>query len=613
MTNQDVICISSIDWDFIWQGHQEIMSSLAAQGCRVLFIENTGVRAPTWRDLPRLRQRLRNWWRSTRGFRKERENLFIYAPCLIPLPYSRIARWINRWWIMRELRHWMNVMGVDCPVVWTFLPTPLAIDIIRSLNPKLSVYYCIDNLAASSPAARRLTRYEQEMFRLVDTVFVTSAGLYQHAAAHAKDVHMFPFSVNFERFEAWRNNGVDKLPDDVAAIPEPRIGYVGGIHRWLDQDLLCRLAKTHPDWSFVFVGPVQTDVSRLAEHKNVHLLGSKPHETLPAYISSFNVALIPYELAPYTQCVYPTKMNEYFAMGKPIVSTPLNEVIAFNQRHGQCISIAPTAEAFSRSVIAELKESVAGVERRIQIAKENSWSHRIKQMRTLIDQRIAERERERTLHWQQLLANFLGQAQRRLLKLGAALLFVYLLLCKTPLIWTMAEPLKVSAPLQQADAIVVLGGGVGESGEAGQGYEERIQQAVQLYKAGYAPKLVLSSGFTRVFREAKVMRALAESLGVPPEAITLEESAANTYQNVTFVAVILHRLGAKSFLLVSSPYHMRRVSLVMARQAPELQMIPSPVERTSFYEHDTEATPRQIKGLLHEYFSIAYYWWRGWI
>ena len=83
----DILCVSSIDWDFIWQGHQEIMSRMAAEGHRVLFVENTGVRAPKVRDLPRVRQRIRNWWRGTKGFRQERPNLFIYSPLLLPLPY----------------------------------------------------------------------------------------------------------------------------------------------------------------------------------------------------------------------------------------------------------------------------------------------------------------------------------------------------------------------------------------------------------------------------------------------------------------------------------------------------------------------------------------------
>src|SRR5438128_5918826 len=86
----DILCIWSIDWDFIWQGHQEIMATLAEAGNRVLFVENTGVRRPRFSDLPRLRHRLRNWWRGVMGFRQERERLFVYSPLVLPFPYSRL-------------------------------------------------------------------------------------------------------------------------------------------------------------------------------------------------------------------------------------------------------------------------------------------------------------------------------------------------------------------------------------------------------------------------------------------------------------------------------------------------------------------------------------------
>src|SRR3989338_7857141 len=96
LKNKNIICISTIDWDFIWQGHQEIMSVLAKNGNRVLFIENTGVRAPTFKDIPRLWHRLSNWRKGFKGVRKEMENLYIYSPLAIPFPYSRVAIKINR-------------------------------------------------------------------------------------------------------------------------------------------------------------------------------------------------------------------------------------------------------------------------------------------------------------------------------------------------------------------------------------------------------------------------------------------------------------------------------------------------------------------------------------
>jgi uncharacterized SAM-binding protein YcdF (DUF218 family) len=465
----------------------------------------------------------------------------------------------------------------------------------------------------SSPAACRIARDEQEMFRLADTVFVTSTGLLERAAATAKDVHLFPFATNFERFEAWRLSNATALLDDVADIPRPRIGYVGGIHRWIDQELLGHVADAHPEWSVVLVGPLQTETSRLARRRNIHLLGGKPHELLPSYLSAFDVTLIPYAITPYTQCVYPTKLNEYFAMGKPIVSTPLREVLAFNERHGPCVATGADASSFAEAIARALREDGSQAQRRIEIARQNSWSRRVAQMTRLIEERIEARERERLSNWQRLLAQVFGRSQIRWFRLGLAALASYLLVCGTPVVWWLAEPLKMTASPRSADAIVVFGGGVGESGQAGQGYEERIERAIRLYQAGYAPRLVISSGYSRVFREADVMLALATSLGVPWEAISLDETAVNTYENVLFVAATLRETGGSSILLVSSPYHMRRVAAVIRRQAPWLDMIPAPVERTAFYAHRWGATPRQIWGILHEYVAILVYWLRGWV
>src|SRR6267143_2774733 len=116
ISGQNILCISSIDWDFIWQGHQEIMSTLAARGNRVLFLENTGVRPPRLSDIPRLRNRVRNWWRGTKGFREERQNLFVFSPMVLPFPYSRVAQLINGRVLRQALRRWMRATGFHSPI-----------------------------------------------------------------------------------------------------------------------------------------------------------------------------------------------------------------------------------------------------------------------------------------------------------------------------------------------------------------------------------------------------------------------------------------------------------------------------------------------------------------
>jgi uncharacterized SAM-binding protein YcdF (DUF218 family)/glycosyltransferase involved in cell wall biosynthesis len=610
--HRDILCISSIDWDFIWQGHQEIMSTLAAEGHRVLFLENTGVRAPRLRDLPRLRQRVRNWSRGTGGFREERPNLFVYSPIVLPLPYSRVARWINRLFLVHSLRRWMRAVGYSRPVVWTFLPTPLAHALLDHLDPALTIYYCIDDLASSSPEARRIATSERAMFRRADLVFVTSEKLRARAAQHAASVHFFPFGVRFAAFDAARQAAAAP-PADVASLTRPVAGYVGGMHQWVDQDLLVEVARRLPHVTFVFVGPEQCDLSRLKACANVVLLGSKPHAELPIYIRSFDVGLVPYRLSEYTTNVYPTKLNEYLAMGIPVVATDLVEIQRFNQDHGQIVTIAGGADAFARAIeSAAVPSTPDAVARRVDVARSNGWPARIQRMTAQIEAAIPARAQAEE-RWDVRLRRTYRAARQRTVSLAAALLIAYLVIFQTPLVWLAAEPLKVTDAPRKADAIVVFAGGVGESGQAGGGYQERVKQAVDLYRQGYAPRMIFSSGFVFAFQEAEVMKSLAVANGVPERAILLEKQAANTRDNVVLSDRILQAQGWRSILLVSSPYHMRRALLVWRRAAPDVEVTPTPVPQSQFYAHQRGASLAQIRGLVQEYAAIAVYWWRGWL
>jgi uncharacterized SAM-binding protein YcdF (DUF218 family)/glycosyltransferase involved in cell wall biosynthesis len=608
----DILCISSIDWDFIWQGHQEIMSRLAADGHRVLFIENTGVRSPRLRDLPRLRQRIRNWWKGTKGFRSERQNLFVYSPIVLPLPYSRVARWMNRWLLRRGLQRWMRAIGFSRPIVWTFLPTPLTRDIIDEVDPAMTIYYCIDDLASSSHEARKITSSEQRLFREADLVFVTSQKLKDRASQFSERVHLFPFGVSLATFDKVRREQPPP-PQDVVSLPRPVVGYVGGLHQWVDQPLVADLARRMPDITFVLVGPAQVDLATLEGIPNLHLLGKREHQDVPRYIAAFDVGLVPYRLTEYTANVYPTKLNEYLAMGIPVVATDLVEIRRFNREHGNLVHVAADAAAFEQSIRRALAEPNGEVvQRRMAAAQENSWERRVEQMMGLVDQALTRADAQPS-RWEDRLRRLYRSASRRGLQLAAATAVLYLLLFHTPVLWWVAEPLRLSAPPQPADAVGVFAGGVGESGQAGGGFQERVREALDLYHGGYAKHLIFSSGFVSAFKEAEVMRAVAVANGVPPEALLLEEEATNTYENVVHSHAILQQQGWQRILLVSSPYHMRRAVLTWKRNAPDITVIPVPPEESQFYAHSNGASIEQIRGILQEYVAILEYWRRGWI
>jgi uncharacterized SAM-binding protein YcdF (DUF218 family)/glycosyltransferase involved in cell wall biosynthesis len=612
LSRHDIVCFSSIDWDFIWQGHQEIMAALAAQGNRVLFVENTGVRSPRLRDISRVTHRLVNWWRSTNGFHQERENLFVYSPLILPFPYARVARWINRAVLRRALARWVEATGFHRPIVWTFLPTPLVRDLTRALHPKLTIYYCIDDLASSSRSARQIRRSEAQVFREANLVFVTSQKLLERAARFTDRVHLFPFGVNYRQFERARNGAVE-IPEDLQRLPRPVVGYVGGVHQWIDQELLAVVSARIPEGSLCLVGPTQTDVSRLARCSNVHLLGPRAHADVPRYIKGFDVAIIPYRLTEYTANVYPTKLNEYLAMGVPVVTTDLPEIRRFNAEYGGVVAVSPDTDGFLTAIRAAIEEiSTADVERRIEVGRLNSWEARIARMSAIIEEELMAR-RESGTRWEESVRRLFRTGRRRIIRTAGIALAAYLLLFQTPFVWMVAEPLRVTEPSQPADAIVVFAGGAGESGRAGAGYQERVKQAVDLYRAGQASHLIFLSGYAWSFPEAEVMRELAVSHGVPASAIILETKAGNTYEYVVFVHRILSREGWRQVLLVSSPYHMRRALLTWRKVAPEVRVIAAPVLESQFYAHLRGASLEQIQGILHEYFGIVVYWWKGWV
>jgi uncharacterized SAM-binding protein YcdF (DUF218 family)/glycosyltransferase involved in cell wall biosynthesis len=610
LRGQDILCISSIDWEQHWQIHHEIMTTLAGHGNRVLYVENTGVRRLRMSDVSRVRQRVRNWWRGTKGFRAERENLFVYSPLFLPFPYSRIARWVNRRLLFRGLRRWMEATGFGRPIVWTFLPTPLARDMIAAVDAQLIIYYCADDFSSSSVAARQVTRSEADLLKEADIVFVTSERLRERAAIHARSVHLFPAGVKFEEFARIRADGGGP-PADVASLAKPIIGYIGGLHQWVDQALLLKVAARWPDASFVLVGPPYCETGALAAAPNVHLLGARPHADVPRYIKSFDVGLIPYRISEYTDSVYPVKLNEYLAMGVPVVATDLPEIRRFNAEHGDLVRIAADAEDFAAAIALSLKPAdSAQVTRRIDVARNNSWPARIAEMSKVIEASLSERART-TPKWDVRLRRLYRRARRQTLAFTLAAVVVYTLLFHTSLIWWIGAPLRIAQAPIPSDAIVVFAGGVGESGKAGGGYQERVKQAVDLYRRGFAPSVVFSSGFVFAFQEAEVMRDLAVDNGVAPEAIVLEQHAANTYENVVFVNRLLEAHHWHRILLVSSPYHMRRALLTWRRNAPNVEVIASPAWESQFYVHERGASFEQIRGILQEYAAIVIYWLEG--
>jgi glycosyltransferase involved in cell wall biosynthesis len=231
--------------------------------------------------------------------------------------------------------------------MWTYLPhiAPL----IRAMPRCLLVYHCVDRWSAFEDYdATLMERLEAELCREADLVFASAEDLAARCRRYNSDVHYIPHGVDYAHFASALERR--PLPDDLRDIPEPRVGFFGLIHEWVDLDLIRHLAERLP-YSFVLIGDAKTKLEPLRTLTNVFHLGRRPYATLPDYCRGFQAAIVPFRHSVLTRSVNPIKLREYAAAGLPVVSTDLPEV----RRCGDIATCATDVDSW----VAALRSAVA--------------------------------------------------------------------------------------------------------------------------------------------------------------------------------------------------------------------------------------------------------------
>lgn len=407
ITGRDIIYLSSIEWSFLWQGHQEIALRLAAAGNRVLYVENTGVRSPGLRDAGRVALRLKRWAGALRsqGVREVAPNIHVCSPVVLPPFGPRWRREANRRLFLPLLLRTAAKLGMRDPLVWTYLPNDTTAELIRIQRRRGSrglVYYCVADFTQLTPHVEQLEESENEIVANSDVVFTNCMELARKFEPLNPNAHVFPFGVNLDAFPydyspssglAW-SNGHGKMPRDSGAsafigqLPKPVIGYMGGMHRHVDFGLIRKMALRRPNWSWVCVGALQAALGDLDGLPNVHLTGERPHTELVDYVRQFDVCIVPYVNSTYTATVVPTKINEYLAVGKPVVSTALPPVCDFNNKHRILITTEAEPESFLKAIAQALampRDEETRLRRR-RVAELGDWGVRFSEMCRLIEE-----------------------------------------------------------------------------------------------------------------------------------------------------------------------------------------------------------------------------------
>src|SRR3954454_14121561 len=227
-------------------------------------------------------------------------------------------------------------------VTWYY--TPMMLSFSRHLDADLIVFDAMDELSKFKFAPTKLLELEQELIDKADIVFTGGSSLYEAKKDRHSNVHCFPSSVDRVHFLKARARQVE--PADQEDLPRPRFGFYGVIDERFDTELLAKVAELRPNWSFIMLGPVVKIADEdLPRRHNIHYLGSKTYEQLPSYLSGWDVALMPFAMNESTEFISPTKTPEYLAGGKPVVSTPIKDVVR-HYGHLEGVQIAATAETF---------------------------------------------------------------------------------------------------------------------------------------------------------------------------------------------------------------------------------------------------------------------------
>jgi len=340
-----LVTFCHLRWNFVFQRPQQVMSRMASRR-DVWFIEeplrtdgapSIGVEEV----LPGLRVcRPRLPDAGPSGFRPEQEEDLekLIAPVLATAEVKDFVAWLY---------------------------TPMATHLALALEPRAVIYDCMDELSAFLHAPPELLALERELLVHADAVFTGGQSLYRAKRDRHASVHCFPSSVDVDHFA--RANTTDESPY-LRGLPHPRLGFFGVIDERMDLELVRAVACAHPDWQILLVGPVvKIDATTLPTEGNIHYLGQRPYGELPSFLAGWDLCLMPFAMGPATRHISPTKVLEYMAADRPIVTTPIADVV---EPYGDIVYVGDDGPTF---VAACERALAAGPDERAERREQAAW------------------------------------------------------------------------------------------------------------------------------------------------------------------------------------------------------------------------------------------------
>ena len=380
-TGVPIVVQSHLRWDFVWQRPQQILSRVSERQ-RVLFIEEPiyldDVRTPSltltlpmphvYRAVPMLPSALRDRYDES------------------------IA--VVRQLVRAEMAPGRPLAGLfDRPIQWFYTPMP-APAMIGAFDERAIVYDCMDELSKFRFAPTALVDRERLLIASANVVFTGGYRLSQSKRKQHDNVHFFGCGVDVEHFAQARDRALP-VPQTIAALGTRVMGYYGVIDERIDYELLAKLAAAYPDAALVMIGPVvKVDPRELPQAPNIHWLGQRQYDELPAHLKGFDVCLMPFALNEATEFINPTKTLEYMAAAKPVVSTAISDVL---HHFADAAEVGMSHDEFIAAVGRALDQPDAErIARGLTMACNTTWDRVVASMMRIVREAMHAREARAT-------------------------------------------------------------------------------------------------------------------------------------------------------------------------------------------------------------------------
>lgn len=380
-----IICFAGCDWWYHNRGLfcPQVMTRLAQQ-YKVLFVNSLGMRTPSLKkDKHALKRILCKLKSIARYLRRSDNGMYIFTPISLPFFKSSIVGPIITFLVLLQIKMVMILLSLREPIF--YVGCPPAWEIVKRLRHRYLIYECTD-IFEEMPGVNKsyITALDDVLTRTADLVLYVNTTLWQEGSKKNPNSLLLGHGVDFESFAHAEESKY--IPEDMAAIPKPIIGFFGDIsNKTLDMALLEFVADRLPDMSLVLVGPISADVSRLKRLGNVHFLGQKPYDQIPFYGKEFDVAIMPWNRSKWIEFCNPIKIKEYLALGKPVVSTYYPEI----EPYSNLVYIASDYDTFVSNIHRAIEDrDPINVERRRKRVQNETWDSKVEQIKVFIERNL---------------------------------------------------------------------------------------------------------------------------------------------------------------------------------------------------------------------------------